>query len=107
MIFIAYEVLSDEDKRKKYDAYGHGAFGGGGDGGPSGGEGQAFHFNFDEFFKNFDMNFGGNDFGGGGDSFQFSFGGGGQRAQKKDGGHRGNSFFTFEDFFDVSIRISI
>ena len=58
----AYAVLSDSDKRSKYDAYGHAAFdpaSGGGDGG----------------FGGFGGGFG--DFGGFGDIFSTFFGGGG------------------------------
>ncbi|XP_074595205.1 dnaJ homolog subfamily B member 9-like [Brevipalpus obovatus] len=49
----AYDILSDPDKRAKYDKFGKAAFGG--DGGGSGG----FHFNggpfdYNEFFKQFD-----------------------------------------------------
>ena len=60
----AYAVLSDSDKRSKYDAYGHAAFdpaNGGGDGG----------------FGGFGGGFG--DFGGFGDIFSTFFGGGPSR----------------------------
>lgn len=69
--FLAYEVLSDEKKRRQYDQFGE-----------DGVKGEGFRsgsFNFDDFFK--DFNFGG--FGGGngnkrgGNGFKFSFGGGG------------------------------
>ena len=73
----AYEVLSDEDKRKQYDRLGESAFKH---------EGQDhrddFHFNFNEFFQGWDSAFdahkqghkfsGGNGFNSG---FQFDFGG--------------------------------
>lgn len=54
----AYDVLSDEDKRKKYDMYGHQAFSDGGSGHASGHgfEGQQ-GFNFNDFFKQFDEQF--------------------------------------------------
>lgn len=78
--FVAYDVLSDDDKRKQYDKYGangpnqqggwHGdPFGGGehpfggfydsffsksGDGGGPHGHGGFPHFNFDDFFKDSD-----------------------------------------------------
>ncbi len=55
MIFSAYEILSDPDKRKKYDKFGEAAFENGGQG--AGGFGD-FHFNFDDFFKGFDEAFG-------------------------------------------------
>ena len=46
----AYEVLSDKDKRKRYDQFGDEE----GSGFSSGGD---QHFNFNEFFKNFDNHF--------------------------------------------------
>ncbi len=54
MYFAAYEILSDPDKRKKYDKFGEAAFETGGQG--AGGFGD-FHFNFDDFFKGFDEAF--------------------------------------------------
>lgn len=50
----AYDILSDEEKRKKYDRFGHAAFENGGDGG-SGFHGHDFDFN--DFFKQFDEQF--------------------------------------------------
>jgi hypothetical protein len=50
----AYDVLSDEDKRKKYDTYGHQ------DDGAQGSQGHGFDgqgFNFQDFFKQFDEQF--------------------------------------------------
>ncbi|PVD24366.1 hypothetical protein C0Q70_14847 [Pomacea canaliculata] len=87
----AYEVLSDKEKRRKYDAFGHE-----GDG-PQQGQ-QEFKFNFDDFFKGFDDAFhhfhdhrsghrqGSAQHQGGHDHFQFNFG--------------GNKFFNFQDLFD-------
>ncbi|MEY4867100.1 MAG: hypothetical protein RLY64_1354 [Bacteroidota bacterium] len=66
----AYEVLSDADKRAKYDRFGHQAFEGGGFGGGSGG------FSMDDIFSNFGDVFG-DAFGDSG--FGSFFGGGGQR----------------------------
>ncbi|XP_076053173.1 dnaJ homolog subfamily B member 9-like isoform X3 [Oratosquilla oratoria] len=49
----AYETLVNENKRRQYDNMGHHAFRQHGGGGGNGG-GYEFHFNFDEFFANFD-----------------------------------------------------
>ena len=68
----AYEVLSDANKKAKYDQYGHQAFDGGGFGG-----GQ--HMNMDDIFSQFGDIFG-SAFGGGG--FSGFGGGGGQRRVK-------------------------
>ena len=68
----AYEILSDAQKKAKYDQYGHQAFdGGGGGGGGFGG------MNMDDIFSQF-----GDIFGGGGFSSGFGGGGGGQRRVK-------------------------
>lgn len=66
----AYEVLSNADKRARYDRYGHQGMGGGGGGGPQ---------NMEDIFSQF-----GDIFGGGG-GFEGFFGGrqGGGRRQKK------------------------
>ena len=58
----AYDVLSDEDKRQKYDQYGHAAFdpSAGGYGGGSGFGGFSSDFDFGDIFSSF--------FGGGGGS---------------------------------------
>ncbi len=69
----AYEVLSDSEKRKMYDAYGEEGLKQGGPGGPgghSGGHGYHFHGDPREMFNMF---FGG----GGGPNMRFQFGGGG------------------------------
>ena len=66
----AYEILSDAQKKAKYDQYGHQAFDGGGGGGGFGGG-----MNMDDIFSQFGDIFGGGGFGGG-------FGGGGQRRAK-------------------------
>lgn len=52
----AYEILSDENKRREYDQLGHEAFtnGGGGRGGSGSPFHQSFNFNFD-LFKDFDF----------------------------------------------------
>src|ERR1041385_4484199 len=49
----AYEVLSDQDKRRKYDQFGHAGVGGAAGGGYSGG------FSMDDIFSNFGDIFGG------------------------------------------------
>ncbi len=67
----AYEILSDENKKARYDQFGHQAFEGGGGFGGGG-------MNMDDIFSQFGDIFGGG-FGGGGFS---GFGGGGQRRVK-------------------------
>ena len=69
----AYEVLSNPDKKARYDQYGHAAFEGGGFGGGG--------MNMDDIFSQFGDIFGGA-FGGGGFSGFSGFGGGGQRRVK-------------------------
>jgi len=69
----AYEVLSDADKRAKYDRFGHSRGGGSGFGG--------HEMNMDDIFSQF-----GDIFGGGGSAFESFFGGGsgrGGRRQRK------------------------
>lgn len=68
----AYEVLSDPDKKAKYDQFGHAAFEGGGFGGGG--------MNMDDIFSQFGDIFG-SAFGGGFGGFG-GFGGGGQRRVK-------------------------
>ncbi|MCB0737222.1 MAG: molecular chaperone DnaJ [Bacteroidetes bacterium] len=70
----AYEVLSNDDKRARYDRYGHQGLGGGFGGGSGG-------MNMDDIFSRFGDMFG--DFGGGGGSpFDSFFGGGGGRRSR-------------------------
>jgi molecular chaperone DnaJ len=69
----AYEILSDPDKKARYDQYGPAAFDG--SGGFNGGGGM----NMDDIFSQFGDIFG-SAFGGGG--FSGGFGGGGQRRMK-------------------------
>ncbi|MDR0230137.1 MAG: molecular chaperone DnaJ [Flavobacteriaceae bacterium] len=85
----AYEVLSDADKKARYDQYGHAAFdGAGGFGGGFGGG----HMNMDDIFSQFGDIFGGA-FGGGG----FGGFGGGQRGTVKGTSLRIKVKLTLED----------
>jgi molecular chaperone DnaJ len=68
----AYEVLSDEQQRQKYDQFGHAAFGPGRGGGGGGGFGGV---DLEEALRTFMGAFGGG--GGGGSIFDNFFGGGG------------------------------
>ena len=72
----AYEVLSDPDKKARYDQYGHAAFEGGGG---FGGGGMNMDDIFSQFGDIFGSAFGGGGFGGGFSGFG---GGGGQRRMK-------------------------
>tara|TARA_R110002020_G_scaffold37072_6_gene111830 strand:+ start:5737 stop:6843 length:1107 start_codon:yes stop_codon:yes gene_type:complete len=79
----AYEILSDPDKRARYDQYGHAAFQGGGHGGG---------MNMDDIFSQFGDIFG-SAFGGG-----FSgFGGGGQQRRVKGSNLRIRVKLTLEE----------
>jgi molecular chaperone DnaJ len=69
----AYEVLGDENKKARYDQYGHAAFDGAGGFGGGGG------MNMDDIFSQFGDIFGGGGFGG---FSGFGGGGGGQRRVK-------------------------
>jgi molecular chaperone DnaJ len=65
----AYEVLSDQEKRGRYDQYGHQGVNGGGYG----------HMNMEDIFSQFGDIFGG----GGGSPFDSFFGGGGGRGGRR------------------------
>lgn len=80
----AYEVLSDPDKKSKYDQFGHAGI----DGGGYGGGGGYQNVNVEDIFRNFGDIFGGG--GGGGDPFE-SFFGGGSRQQTRSRGKRGSN----------------
>ncbi len=71
----AYEVLSDSNKKAKYDQFGHQAFDG------AGGHGGSGHMNMDDIFSQFGDIFG-SAFGGGGFSGGFGGNSGGQRRMK-------------------------
>ncbi|MFT5958441.1 MAG: molecular chaperone DnaJ [Polaribacter sp.] len=77
----AYEILSDPNKKARYDQYGHAGFDGpqGGGGGGFGGGGM----NMDDIFSQFGDIFGG----GGGGGFGGFGGGGGQRQARVKGGN--------------------
>lgn len=74
----AYEILSDADKRSKYDRYGHSAFGPGTGGGGFGGG-----MNMNDIFSQFGDVFGDDMFG--------SFFGGGRGGHAQQGGVRGSN----------------
>lgn len=79
---LAYEILSDEDKRRKYDQFGEAAFTQGG--GDSGSSFDGFqHFgDFHKFFQDSNMFFSNHHFGGGASG----------------GRQRGRSTFDFDEF---------
>ena len=64
----AYEVLSNAEKKQRYDQFGHAGMGGAGGGGFGGG------MNMEDIFSQF-----GDIFGGGGGGFESFFGGGSRR----------------------------
>lgn len=68
----AYEILSDQEKRQRYDQFGHAGMNSGGFGGGS--------MNMDDIFSQF-----GDIFGGGGSPFESFFGGGGSRRRQRKG----------------------
>ena len=70
----AYEVLSDQNKRQRYDQFGHAGLGNGGGYSGYGGGGMSM----DDIFSHFGDIFGG---GGGNDPFSSFFGGGGRRGK--------------------------
>ena len=91
----AHEVLSDKQKRARYDQFGHAGVGGAGAGGnPFGAGGNPFeNFNFNGQSFNFD-------FGGGGldDILGSIFGfGGGQRRPRRGADYRTSVTISFED----------
>ena len=87
----AYEILSDADKKAKYDRFGHQAFEGGGGGGFGGGGFGGGGMNMDDIFSQF-----GDIFGGGGGGFS-GFSGGGRKAQVKGSNLRIRVKLTLEE----------
>src|SRR5688500_16912219 len=67
----AYEVLSDSDKRAKYDRFGHSR--------GNGGYSSEHHMNMEDIFSQFGDVFGG----GGGSPFDSFFGGGSSRKRQR------------------------
>lgn len=93
----AYDVLGNEEKRRKYDQFGHQAFGGGAGGG------GGFHGNMNDIFDMF-----GDIFGGGGGGGFGGFGGGGQRRQAKGSNLRIKVKLTLEEISEgVEKKIKI
>ena len=74
----AYDVLSNDEKRARYDRFGHQ--------GAAGGYGGQGNMNMDDIFSQF-----GDIFGGDGNPFESFFGGGGQRRRDKGRGQRGSN----------------
>ncbi|MCB9034397.1 MAG: molecular chaperone DnaJ [Chitinophagales bacterium] len=77
----AYDVLSNPDKKARYDRFGHQAFGGGGNSGGFGG------MNMDDIFSQFGDIFGGGD----GNPFESFFGGGNRRSNRRGNGRPGSN----------------
>lgn len=69
----AYDVLGNDEKRAKYDQYGHAAFQG---------QGQGAGVNMEDIFSQFGDIFGGGSDDGGGGGFGSFFGGGGQSTRR-------------------------
>jgi len=82
----AYEVLSNKEKRAKYDRFGHAGMGGAASGGFGGG------MSMDDIFSQF-----GDIFGGGGSPFDSFFGGGGGRRRRQGANMRVRIKLTLEE----------
>ena len=97
----AYEVLSDEDKRRNYDQFGHAGVDGQGFGGFSGGSGFGGFGGFDDIFSDlFGGGFGG--FGGGGGTSS------GRRGPSRGSDMRINLRLSFKDaVFGTEKKIKI
>lgn len=74
----AYAVLSDQQKRSRYDQFGHAGVGIGDNAGHGGFRGGGVHMSMDDIFSQF-----GDIFGGGGSPFDSIFGGGNSRRRSK------------------------
>ena len=99
----AYDVLGNEEKRRKYDQFGHQAFGAGAGGG------AGFGGNMNDIFDMFGDIFGGQGGGGGFGGFGgFGGGGGGGRRQAKGSNLRIKVKLTLEEIADgVEKKIKI
>jgi molecular chaperone DnaJ len=86
----AYEVLSDAEKRQRYDQFGHAAFGGGGGGGAGGFQGGFGGIDLEEALRTFMGAFGGGGGGGGGGSIFDDFFGGMGRGEGRETSARGS-----------------
>lgn len=82
----AYEVLSNDQKRQKYDQFGHAGVKGGGPGGAGGFAGGGM--TMEDIFENFGDIFGQ---GGGGSPFDSFFGGGARSGRRRSTGRRGSN----------------
>jgi molecular chaperone DnaJ len=102
-ITAAYEVLSDPDKRARYDRFGAAAFGpggGGGAGGFGGGFGGAGGIDLEEALRTFMGAMGGS----GGSIFEDFFGGGGGRRGSRDAALRGSDLrYDLEIGFEEAV----
>ena len=104
----AHEVLSDKQKRARYDQFGHAGVGGNAGGNPFGGQGNPFqggNFNFNG--QNFNFDFGG----GGLDDILgsiFGFGGQRQRRPMRGADYRTSLSISFEEaIFGATKKVTV